>query len=136
MKRFILAFSLAALAFSGNASAQYDPRVDAARFAEDQNRMYRGDNEYRDDREFGRNNARAGWEIDKLNSEVRRLQYEIRGIRSDRLRARFDRLHQETDRLTALYRRNRIRSWEARRRAEDLRGDAARLREMLQSHRR
>ncbi len=131
MKRFILTFSLAALAFIGTAWAQHDTRVDAARFAEEQNREYRGDNENRSDREFGRENARAGYEIERLNQEVRELRYQVSKNGSRHIRGRFQQLEQDTDRLTALYRQHRLRSEEARQRAFDLRRDVSHIRTML-----
>ena len=133
MKKSILLSTCAILAFALNASAQRDEaRIDSARAAIDETREYRGDRDFRQDREFQKSNIRAGYEIDRLNSDVRQLRYEIRGTRTGPgIRERVERLNRDTDRLTALYRQNRLRSWEAYRRAEDLRGEVKRIRWIL-----
>ncbi|MDQ2919522.1 MAG: hypothetical protein M3R10_06560 [Verrucomicrobiota bacterium] len=133
MKKIILLNSLAIFAFVFSASAQRDEaRVDSARAAIDETRQYRGDSEFRADRDFQRGRVRADYAINRLNRDVRDLRYELRNARTgQRIRDRFERLKGDTDRLTALYRRNRLRSWEVIRRAEDLRADAGRIRAML-----
>ncbi|MGZ5019105.1 MAG: hypothetical protein ACXWAV_01630 [Chthoniobacterales bacterium] len=137
MKKTILLSSLAVFALTFDAAGQGEAaRVDAARAAIDTTREYRGDRDFRNDREVGRNRARAQYEIDALNRDVRKLREEMRGIRSERIRGRFDRLVRDTDRLTALFRQERLHSSEARHRAEDLQGDAARLRAMIRDYRR
>ena len=131
MKKFILPLRLALIA--GSAFAQHDTaRVDAARLAQEQNREYRGDAEFRDDRDFAKSNARTGWEIDRLNREVRQLRNELRGVHlGSRIRNRFDKLIRDTDRLTALYRQNRLHGSEVRGRAQELRDEIQHIRWML-----
>lgn len=132
MKGLTLLLSLALFAFALNAAAQNNvPRVDAARAAIDNSREYRGDQEFRNDREMQKANIRVGYEIDKLNSEVRQLRVEIGNSRNGKIRARYDRLNRETDRLTAAYKQNRIRLSEAWKQAQDLRAEVVRIRQML-----
>jgi hypothetical protein len=133
MKGLTLLLSLATFAFAANAAAQNnDARVDAARAAIDQTREYRGDSEFRQDRELQKANVRVGYEIDQLNREVRRLRYDIHATRvGHHIRDRFDRLVRDTDRLTALYRQNRVRLSDAYRQTQDLRAEVIRIRQMM-----
>jgi hypothetical protein len=133
MKGLTLLLPFAIFAFALNAAAQNnDVRVNAARAAIDQTREYRGDSEFRQDRELQRANNRVGYEIDQLNREVRRLRYDIRTTHTSlRIRDRFDRLTRDTDRLTAIYRQNRLRLSEASRRAQNLRAEVVRIRQLV-----
>ncbi len=129
MKRIL---ALALCSFALNATAQKEPtRIDAARAAIDTTREYRGDTEFRDDRESQKANIRVGYQLDKLNRDVRQLRSELRAVRSSRIRERFDRLARDTDRLTAVYRQNRIRLSEAYQRTQDLRAELVRIRQMM-----
>ena len=136
MKTGISTVSLALLglaAFSGSALAQgYPPRVDAARFAVETSREYRGDREHYADRELGREHGRTAYLIEQLNREVRRLGWELRRSGAGpRLHQRYDLLHRNADRLTAHHLRGRVRGWEARRRADQLLAEAHRIRAIL-----
>ncbi|HEV3409924.1 MAG TPA: hypothetical protein VG095_06505 [Chthoniobacterales bacterium] len=136
MNKQILTLSLALIgvaAFAGSGFAQgYPPRVDAARFAVETTREYRGDRAFQADRDFGREHARTGYLIERLNREVRRLGWELRRSGAGpRLHQRYDLLHRNADRLTAHHLRGRIRGWEARRRADQLLAEAHRIRAIL-----
>jgi Ni/Co efflux regulator RcnB len=132
VKRFILFGSAAIFALAVNASAQTDAaRVNAARAAIDTTPEFRGDAEYRQDRDVQKANIHVGAEIDKLNRDVQQLRADLSGNRSSRIRERFDRLTRDTDQLNAAYRKNRIRLSDAYRRTEDLRAEAQRIRKML-----
>jgi hypothetical protein len=130
MKRLTLAISLAVLSLAGLATtASAQRNVDAARLAIEQNRDYRGDVEFRGDRDWQRWHARTAADLDRLNAEVRELRFELRRIRAGgRFWARYQSIVRDTDRLTALFRQGRLRGQEVRSRAAEIRSDVYRLR--------
>jgi hypothetical protein len=136
MKKLILSFSLALLAFAGvatNASAQrYDPRVDVSRLAVDEARVYRGGH---DERDWRGGEGRAIAELERLNAEVRQVRALIGDSRSvsQRIRDRYRRVKESTESLNYQFRRGNIRGWEVRRRAEEIRLDLERIRRELRT---
>lgn len=137
MKNLICSISLSIIALSAiapSASAQRGDsgRVDAARLADEQNREFRGDNEFRRDREWQRWEARTAAQIDDLNRDVRRLGNDVRISHPGRwVRERYADVVRDTDRVTALFRQRRVRLPEIRRRIDEIRGEMSRVRGAL-----
>ncbi len=63
---------------------------------------------------------RVGYDLDRLNREVRQLRFEIRGFRGEgrRIRWRYDRVQRATDRLNYEFDRRLSPPWQIRRRIE------------------
>ncbi len=140
MKKCSLSFTLLALLFAAGAnhlSAQgYDPRVDISRNAAEQDRGYRGggdeDRGDRDGRDYrGDRDGRANGEIDRLMREVYQVRAEIGNSRNQRIRARFHSALESAVSLRSAYQRKRIRGWEVRRRADDIRAELSQIRQEL-----
>jgi hypothetical protein len=77
---------------------------------------------------------RVGYDLDRLNREVRQLRYEIR--RSDggrRAWYRFERVQRATERLTYEYDRRAASPWQIRRRIEQVRAEIYDIREDLRN---
>ena len=125
MKKLTLALSLVLLASAGvatNANAQrYDTRIDVARSV----------NPGRDFRGGGDWEGRTRRDLDRLNYEVRQVRAEIGNLRDGRIRERFHRVRRATDRLNYAFERRAIRGWEARARAEEIRGELDSIRREL-----
>ena len=73
----------------------------------------------------GRGDRRVGYELDRLNREIRQVRYEIRAARGEgrRIRYRFDRVERAADRLNYEYRRGLARPFEVRRRIDRVRAE-------------
>jgi hypothetical protein len=76
---------------------------------------------------------RVGYDLDRLNREVRQVRFEIRSFRGEgrRIRWRFDRVLRATDRLNYEYDRRLAPPWQIRRRIEQVRGELYEIREDL-----
>ena len=76
---------------------------------------------------------RVGYELDRLNREVRQVRFEIRGFRGEgrRIRWRFDRVQRATDRLNYEYERRIASPGQIRRRIEQVRGELYQIRQDL-----
>ena len=138
MKRLTLTLSLYGVALAALVTPAFAqgnaPRVDAARFAVEANREYRGDREFQYDREFSRQNARTAATIDQLNRDVRRLRVQLREARAGRrLWARFNTLSRGADRVTVAYKYRHVQHWEARRRANELLDEVIRIRTIIRT---
>ena len=68
---------------------------------------------------------RVGYDLDRLNRELRQLQFEIRAYRGEgrRIRWRFDRVQRAADRLNYEYQRRISSPWQIRRRIEQVRAE-------------
>ena len=106
----------------------YDRRVDVARVAADEARAYRPDQDYWN---RGDGYRRAAYDLERLNREVRAVRLEIGDSRRRHIRDRFHRVVRATEYLNAQFRRGNIRSWEVRRRADEIRGELEPIRRQL-----
>lgn len=72
-----------------------------------------------------RGDRRVGYELDRLNREVRQTRFEIRAFRGEgrRIRFRFERVERAADRLNYEYDRRLAPPWQIRRRVEQLRAE-------------
>lgn len=73
----------------------------------------------------GRGDRRVGYELDRMNREVRQVRYEIRSFRGEgrRIRWRFERVQRAADRLNYEYDRRLSSPWQIRRRIEQVRAE-------------
>ena len=76
---------------------------------------------------------RVGYDLDRLNREVRQVRFEIRAFRGEgrRLRWRFDRVQRATDRLNYEYERRVSSPWQIRRRIDQVRAELYEIRQDL-----
>ena len=79
-----------------------------------------------------RGDRRVGYELDRLNRDVRQTRHEMRTFRGEgrRIHYRFERVQRATERLNYEYERRLSSSWQIRRRIvqvrvelDDIRGD-------------
>ncbi|MDQ6859884.1 MAG: hypothetical protein M3032_01825 [Verrucomicrobiota bacterium] len=107
-------------------------RGDARDFARDVARLVDPtrdyDHGYRGD---GENRGRI--ELDRLNGDIARLRRELGNTPDGRIRSRYRELRQQAERLNFDFNRGRIRSWEVRRRADEIRSQLYDLRRAANS---
>ena len=72
-----------------------------------------------------RGDPRLGYDLERLNREVREVRFEIRAYRGEgrRIRYRFDRVQRATERLNFEYERRLGSPWQLRRRIEQVRAE-------------
>lgn len=77
-----------------------------------------------------RGDRRVGYELERLNREVRQLRFEIRAYRGEgrRIRWRFERVQRAADRLVYDYDRRLSSPWQLRRRIQQLQGEIDEIR--------
>ena len=76
---------------------------------------------------------RVGYDLDRLNRDVRQVRFEIRAYRGEgrRIRWRFDRVLRATDRLNYEYERRISSPWQIRRRIDQVRAELYEIRQDL-----
>jgi hypothetical protein len=120
MKKAALSLTIAALgltAFATSASAQrYDERTTVS--------IPVPSVVVRDGRGGDR---RAGYDLERLNQEVRRLRPRVFGFGGGRMRYEFARISRAADQLNNRYQRGGYNGWRLRREIEDVRAQVARL---------
>ena len=73
---------------------------------------------------------RVGYDLDRLNREVRQLRFEIRRSSGGRRAwSRFERVQRATERLTYEYERRAASPWQIRRRIEQVRAEIYEIRQ-------
>ncbi|HSH39330.1 MAG TPA: hypothetical protein VK993_11135 [Chthoniobacterales bacterium] len=84
-----------------------------------------------------RGDRRVGYDLDRLNREVRQLRFEIRAYRGEgrRIRWRYDRVQRVTDRLNYEYQRRISSPWQIRRRIQQVRAEIYDIRNDMRDRR-
>ena len=76
---------------------------------------------------------RVGYDLERLNREVRQLRFEIRRYGGRRAAYRYERVQRSTDRLNYEYQRRVSSPWQIRRRIEQVRAEIYEIREDLRN---